>query len=201
MSHDGPDGGVGTPPDSGAVTRDDPDPSVRVFQYDLTLADVLAWEKLPSEIRGWRKLGFFAPWFAIGMTLGALEDIRSRTVRYGVAGAVGLAVMAVVMVLNARARRRRARARLPRPCRMQCADAGDHLSLQSLDPPGPAAFVAPEMIRQIVQARGHLFIEAPPTLIILPASAFKDRDDMTAFAAAWQDRLDALDALDEARAV
>ncbi|QLQ20526.1 MAG: hypothetical protein HZT43_21040 [Exiguobacterium profundum] len=91
--------------------------------------------------------------------------------------------------LTARARARRARARVPQPCRVQVEDFGDHLALRGIDPPGPVAFVAPETIRQIVLARGHVFLEAPPELVILPLAAFEDAAEMAAFAAVWQDKL------------
>ena len=201
MTVEGPVGGEGTPPDSVLAPRTVPGLAARVFRYDLGPGDALAWETLPSEARGWRKVGVFAPWVALGMAWGASGDMASPVLRLVLTGGAGLVVFLAASALTARARRRRARTRVPRSCRMQCEDHGDHLARQSLDPPGPTAFVAPETIRQIVNARGRLFIDAPPTLVILPAAAFADGDEMTAFAAAWQDKLDALDAAEEAQAV
>ena len=189
MTAEGPVGGDGPPSDSSVEGQQDAGQPARVFLCDLTPADALAWERLPSEATGWRKVGVFAPWVAVGMVWGASGDMGSLPLRLALTGGAGLAVMLAAGALTARARARRARARVPRPCRVQVEDFGDHLALRGMDPPGPVTFVAPETIRQVVLARGHVFLEVPPELVILPLAAFEDAAEMAAFAAVWQDKL------------
>lgn len=169
---------------------EDPGHPIRVFRFALTPADALAWERLPSEARGWRKVGVFAPWVAVGLVWGATGDKGSVLLRLAVTGGAGLAVMLAGGALTGRARHRRALARVPAPCHEEVGEFGSHVSLQRLDPPGPVATIAPDMIRQVVLAPGHVFLDAPPHLVILPLAAFTDAADMAAFAARWQDRLD-----------
>lgn len=189
MNAEGRVGGDGPPSDSSVADQQDAGHPARVFLCDVTPADALAWERLPSEATGWRKVGVFAPWVAVGMVWGASGDMASLALRLPLTGGAGLAVMLAAGALTARARARRARSRVPAPCRVQVEEFGDHLALRGVDPPGPATFIAPETIRQIVLARGHVFLEAPPDLMILPLAAFEDAADMAAFAAVWQDKL------------
>lgn len=189
MNAEGPVGGDGTPPDSSVADQQDAGHPARVFLCDLTPADALAWERLPTEATGWRKVGVFAPWVAVGMVWGASGDMGSLGLRLALTGGAGLAVMLAAGALTARAQARRARSRVQGPCRMQVEDFGDHLALRGVDPPRPATVIVPETIRQIVLAPGRVFLEAPPDLVILPLAAFEDAADMAAYAAVWQDKL------------
>ncbi|QLQ20527.1 MAG: hypothetical protein HZT43_21045 [Exiguobacterium profundum] len=64
-------------------------PAYRVFLCDLTPADALAWERLPSEATGWRKVGVFAPWVAVGMVWGASGGTGSLALRLALVTARG----------------------------------------------------------------------------------------------------------------
>lgn len=150
--------------------------------FTLTTADALAYETLPRELVGWRKW-LLLVWLAAagGVTaflpaewIGPEWGWRFWLVALLLVGiAYGLAT--VVMTL---ATHRRARRRVPAPTVVVLEQWGDHLSASV---GGRQLFIAYETIADVAIGKAHVFVTAPPEALIVPLSAFADRDEMAAF--------------------
>lgn len=157
------------------------------LHYRLTPADALAWEAIPRE---WsrRKLWLVLAGFgALGAVYGLLEDslaLHSLAARLPVI--LGLAALGwlALVAIGTLATRRRARRRLPVPVEAVLEIWPDHLAEWRDGRPAPL-IVAPETIRQVVATPGHVFLDVPPGLLILPAAAFPEGDHR-AFAEHWE---------------
>lgn len=55
---------------------------------------------------------------------------------------------------------------------------GDHLAVTTAE---RQLFIAYETIADVAIGKAHVFITAPPEALIVPLSAFTDRDEMVAF--------------------
>lgn len=158
------------------------------FSFLLSRADALAWEHLPNRMNGFQRflltawlisaafwvlvlpLGVQAPW---GMIL--LELLPFFLLHYGLA--------AVVLSVWARIQAKR---RIPVPVEAQLEDLGESL-VWTLGM-RPSVMIAPEAIRQVRLGPGHVFIEAPPELIIIPRPVFGTAQAAEDFAMRWEER-------------
>jgi hypothetical protein len=153
------------------------------LSYTLTPADALAYETLPREMIGWRKWALLL-WLA-GMG-GVVAFLPHEWVgpeggwRFWVIGlalvGVAYAVATLAMTL---ARHARARRRVPAPVTMVVERWGDHLAI---DTAGSRGFIAWETVAAVNATATHVFINAPPQVVIIPLSAFEDAQEMAAFA-------------------
>lgn len=166
---------------------------LQVLHYRLTPADALAWERLPREVQGWRKLGFFAPWMVLGMAWALSEPLPGLLARGALAGGAGIAAWLVTSGMVARTQRRRARQRISAPTDMRCTIWADRLEIGASTAGETPAILTPDSIRQVIPTPERLFIDAVPALLILPRAAFDDAAQMAAFAAHW-DQLSRLSA-------
>lgn len=152
--------------------------------YTLTPADALAYEALPRELRGWRKWALLL-WLA---SMGAVLTLLPRDWvgpeggwRFWVIGLalVGLAygIATVVMTLASHAQARR---RMPASVAVTLEQWGDRLAI---DADGRRSVIAWETIAGVTLGKAHVFIDAPPAVLIVPARAFADMAAMSAFAA------------------
>lgn len=153
--------------------------------FTLTPADALAWERLPRELRGWRRLLFFLWLAAAGAWLTVLPErwIAGKLSQLlallpFVALHWGLASLAMSL-----AARRRARRRIPAPVQVRLVEQGQMLSWQ-LGESAPQE-ITPATIRQVLLTRSHLFLDAPPALVILPVAAFETAQAAQDFATRW----------------
>lgn len=158
--------------------------------FPLTRRDALAWESLPSELRGWRHTVFLLWLGGGGLIVAALPErlvgpengLRFYTVLI-LAIAFQYALAALWMTLW---RHLRARRRCPAPTLARLTVWQDRLSETREDQPGAAPLVVtPELVRQVVVTPAHLFIEAASGVLIVPATAFADSRAMGDFAAHW----------------
>ena len=155
---------------------------ILTLTYTLTTADALAYETLPREMVGWRKwlllvglavaggLVAFLPTEWVGPEWGWRFWLAALLL-VGIAYALATAVMTF-------AARRRARRRVPSPSVVTLEQWGDHLAVTI---GGRQQFIAYETIADVAIGKSHVFITAPPEALIVPLSAFADRDEMTAF--------------------
>jgi len=156
---------------------------LRAFTYTLTTADALAYECLPREMRGWRKW-LLLLWLAGMGGLVAFLPVEWVGPEGGwmfwVAGAllVGLGWLIATAIMTT-ATRRRARRRTPVAQVVTLEQWGDHLAV-TVD--GRQSFVAWETIAAVTLGKTHVFIDAPPQVIIVPLRAFDDSAAMSAFA-------------------
>jgi hypothetical protein len=155
---------------------------ILTLTYTLTTADALAYEALPREMVGWRKW-LLLVWLAVAGGLVAFLPAEwvgpewgwrfwlAALVLVGIAYALATGAMTL-------ATRRRARKRIPAPTVATLEQWGDHLAVTV---GGRQLFVAYETIADVAIGKSHVFITAPPEALIVPLSAFADRDEMTAF--------------------
>lgn len=150
--------------------------------YTLTTADALAYEALPREMVGWRKW-LLLVWLAVagGMVaflpaewIGPEWGWRFWLIALLLVG-IAYAIATVVMTL---ATRRRARRRIPAPAVVTLEQWGDHLALTIGE---RQQFVAYETIADVAIGKAHVFVTAPPQVLIVPLTAFADRDELVAF--------------------
>ena len=155
---------------------------ILTLTYTLTTADALAYEALPREMVGWRKW-LLLVWLAVAGGLVAFLPTEWVGPEWGwrfwlaalVLIGIAYALAAAAMTL---ATRRRARKRIPAPTVATLEQWGDHLAVTV---GGRQLFVAYETIADVAIGKSHVFITAPPEALIVPLSAFADRDEMTAF--------------------
>lgn len=150
--------------------------------YTLTPPDTLAYEALPREMRGWRKW-LLLVW--LGACGGLIAFLPPELIgpewgwRFWLAALVlvGLAygIATVVMTL---ATHRRARRRIAAPIAVSLEQWGDHLAV---DQAGRKTMAAYETIAAVTIGDEHVFIDAPPEVIIVPLRAFTNREEMAAF--------------------
>lgn len=150
--------------------------------YTLTTADALAYEKLPREMIGWRK-------WALLVWLGGMGGLVAFLPRewigpeggwlFWVAGlalvGLGWLLAAALMTLNTY---RRARRRIQAPQTVTLEQWGDHLAI---DTDGRRSFIAYETIAAVTIGPADVFIDAPPSVLIVPLRAFPDAAAMSAF--------------------
>lgn len=157
---------------------------LRVHEYTLTRADALAYESLPRELRGWRFLVLLIWLATAGGVLGLLPEEwigpeggwlfwLVGVLLLGIAAAVAIGVMTL-------ARHFRARRRVPAPIAMRVEEWGDYLAITEA---GNRVRRLPyAKVGQTILTPGHLFLVAPPDLLILPAHSFADPAEMSALA-------------------
>lgn len=166
----------------------------RALDFTLGRADALAWEVLPSEMTGWRKALFLVFLAAGGLWLVLLPEdweIDAHDWRILVATTAGICLQwAIATLAMTLAAHRRAARRLPGPVAVRVEDHGDRLIVheRAEGRPERRAAVAVAAIRNIVLGERHLFVEAPPEVLILPLAAFDDREDMALTADLWDTR-------------
>lgn len=154
------------------------------LSYTLTSADALAYETLPRELTGWRRWLFLLWMIGAGIVLALLPedwvgpDWGWRFILIGVA-LVGLAWLLAAATMTL-ARHRAARRRLPRPQSVELRQWGDHLEVVT---DGRQAVIAYETIAAVTTTATHVFINAPPAVIIVPARAFEEPAEMQTFGA------------------
>ena len=168
--------------------EDAPAGSLFRASYTLTWRDAMAWEQLPSELRGWRKLVFFALPVLAGMAFALSEGWRpawfvARSPMVQLALLVALVYLLWALWFK-RAARRRARRRIPLPLSAEIEDRGDRLVLRIGADEGA---MWPDTIRQVVPTPTHVFVENAERLVIVPRRAFADAGQMLAFAARWDE--------------
>ncbi|WP_439599780.1 hypothetical protein [Devosia sp.] len=150
--------------------------------YTLTTADALAYEALPRELIGWRKW-LLLVWLAVAGGLVAFLPVEWIGPEWGwrfwlaALVLVGLAYGVATLVMTL-ATHRRARRRVPAPMVVTLQQWGDHLAVTTAE---RQLFVAYETIADVAIGKAHVFITAPPEALIVPLSAFADRDEMVAF--------------------
>ena len=150
--------------------------------YTLTTADALAYEALPRELIGWRKW-LLLVWLAVAGGLVAFLPVEWIGPEWGwrfwlaALVLVGLAYGFATLVMTL-ATHRRARRRVPAPMVVTLQQWGDHLAVTTAE---RQLFVAYETIADVAIGKAHVFITAPPEALIVPLSAFTDRDEMVAF--------------------
>lgn len=158
--------------------------------FPLGPADALAWEGLPHELRGWRRLVFYLWLGAAGFWLVVLPEGRvagqlSQLLALLPFIALHWGIASLAMSLAARWRARR---RIPAPLSARLIDTGATLIWQRSD--AAAQTITPAAIRQVLLTPTHLFLDAPPALVIVPLTAFESTAAAQAFAERW-DRLSA----------
>lgn len=150
--------------------------------YTLTTADALAYEALPREMVGWRKW-LLLVWLAVAGGSVAFLPAEWIGPEWGwrfwliALALVGLAY-AIATVVMTLATRRRARRRIPAPMVATLEQWGDHLALTIGE---RQLFIAYETIADVAIGKAHVFVTAPPEVLIVPLTAFADRDEMRAF--------------------
>jgi hypothetical protein len=153
------------------------------YSFMLTRSDALAYETLPREIMGWRRILFFL-WLASGgmvvafLPLGWVGNeggwrlwaflLASLAIQYG------LATVAMTAWAHYKAARR-----LPRPVAVTMLDHVDHLEWQEQ---GGVSVYAPETIGPVIETLTHLFIHVGDRVLILPVRTFGSGSEMSAFA-------------------
>lgn len=153
---------------------------IRTFTYTVTRADALAWAVLRHELTGWDKLRLLllisVAGLAAGMVPRTLDPVAWWSIVLGI-----LAAAAVAAIVWTNVDVRRKAAALPVATGpmtlMQWEDRlTEHHSSGRRD-------VDIDRITQVVVAERHLFIREGTAPLIIPVAAFRDMEDMRAFAA------------------
>jgi hypothetical protein len=156
---------------------------VTTYRYTLTTADALAWEALPGELRGWRKAAFLLWLASAGAVLAWLPPSwigDQGDWRFWAVGALLLGVNWLIATgAMTLATHHRARRRIPRPVEVEVEDRGDHLTVRRGT---DLAVFTNALVAAALLTDRHLFIHAPPEVLILPLSAFPDREAAAALA-------------------
>lgn len=152
------------------------------LSWTLTTADALAYEALPRELGGWRRWAFLLWLAAAGLVLSILP-VEWVGPEYGwrfwllllllIGSFWGIATLAMTL-----AARRRASRRVAAPRSMELKRWGDHLEVAE---PGRTFFVAYETIAGVSVTQEHVFITAPPEVVIVPRHAFARPEDFVLF--------------------
>lgn len=141
------------------------------LSFALTPADALAWEAQPQALRGARLFAYDL-WLAAGA--GWLLLLPAHWITGQLAGLLLLLLVAVQIALASLAMslaaRRRARRRVPAPIEARLAERGPALLWQLSSAPAQEIDVA--AIRQVRLTARHLFLDAPPAVVIVPVTAF-----------------------------
>lgn len=155
------------------------------LSFSLTAADALAWESLPRTLAGWRLFVFYLWLGAAGLWLAVLPEHWIR----GQLASLLLLLLFVALhwagasLATTLAAHRRARRRIPAPLGARLIDTGAVLSWQI--GAYPVQSIAPAAIRQVLLTPRHLFLDAPPALVIVPLAAFDSPAAAQEFAARW----------------
>ena len=170
-----------------ALSHDTP---MRVAEYRLDWTDALAWESLPREMQGWRKV-VMVLWLAgAGVVLALLPETvagSEGTVHYYAMLAGLLAVQyAVATIALFGLRHLRARRRFPRPVQVRLEFWGDHLVEHRSDF-AAAQVIVPEYCGRFIATSRHMFVPyLRHHILIVPVAAFDSADDLRAEAAAYE---------------
>lgn len=148
------------------------------FRFRLTTVDALAYERLPGEWSGRRKLAFFLPLFAIGALAGLIEDWAAVDWWLAVAALLG-AWAAIGLLVRDWLRRRRARSMAAREGVSEVEQWGDHLVVRSAS---GTRHIAWEMLGKVIVTEAHVFLLYAGGPTIVPLRAFGDAGAMRAFA-------------------
>jgi hypothetical protein len=152
---------------------------VAIYRYRLSRADALAYFELSRELTGWEKFQYVIAIFAAGMLIGVLPtDWTPLAWWSAAAGIVFLTIVLALGWMNFRIRRQAAALSLP-VGDVTLEEWGDHLSERAAS---GDRFIAYEMIGQVIETPGRVFVRVDDTPLIVPAAAFADLADMTAFA-------------------
>ena len=161
---------------------------VATYRYTLTRKDALAWEGLSRELRGWRRL-LFLVWLGLaGFELALVPpdwigDDYGWRFWLALLALVGLnwLIARLVVMLG---RHLRAMRRIPASVEVELEEWGDHLTVRI----GERNIVlAYEAVATTTLTATHLFIHAPPEVVIVPISAFADPSEADALAAVIED--------------
>ena len=154
----------------------------QTFTYTLTTADALVWRKLRTDWSKWEMLFGGALTVAVGLILAALPEAWIGVPydpRFVAALALGLAsgygLFRLVIELNDR---RIARRDIPAPRKVILEDWVDHLDERW---EGGSRSVALEMMGPVLDTPGHVFIQGPGKVIIIPAAAFASASEKQTF--------------------
>lgn len=166
-------------------------PPLQRYAFVLTRADALAYETLPRELMGWRRILLILWVGSGGMVVAFLPEgwvgseggwrfwalfLTSLAVQYGLA----------MVAMTASAYRRAAR-RMPRPSEVTMLDHFDHLEWREN---GVVSVIACETIGPVIETSTHLFVHAGGRVLILPLRAFGSPSEMSAFASELDRRSD-----------
>lgn len=165
-----------------ALRSGPPQPPGR-YAFMLTRADALAYETLPREIMGWRRILLFLWVGSGGMVVAILPEDwvgGEGSLRFW---AILLACVAIQFALATAAMTAwahvRAARRLPRPVAVTMLDHVDHLEWQEQ---GVVSVFASETIGPVIRTLTHLFVHVDSRVLILPVRAFDGMTAMSAFA-------------------
>lgn len=158
------------------------------LSFALTPADALAWEAQPRALRGGRLFAYYL-WLAAGagwLLLLPAHWITGQLVRLLLLLLLVVVQIALASLAMTLAARRRARRRIPAPIEARLTERGPALLWQL--GPAPAQEIAPAAIRQVRLTARHLFLDAPPAVVIVPVTAFPTAQAAQDFARRWEAR-------------
>lgn len=157
---------------------------LNILRYRLSLVDALAYERLPGEWSGRRKIAALAPLIAIGAFSGLIEDWPRLWWWLSVGGLVLLWAIAGLFLHNWQMHRR-ARALAARLGQVEIEEWGDHLVIRLQSGTRHLAY---EQIGKVTSTDSHVFILFHGGPAIVPLRAFDDDAEMRAFAEALDRR-------------
>lgn len=174
--------------------------------YRLARADIAAFLGLRSELRGAAKLAFLAPLIALGALLGYLEDtstgqalgLDNEWIRLAVlfVAVAALYAFATLFMSLVRARAVRLAAVPPGEIHLVANRTGVRVTHA-----GRTVSYRWEEILAVTLGTAHVFLAtAPKEAIIVPLSAFADREGMLAFCTFADEKMKADSARADARA-
>lgn len=157
---------------------------LRILRFSLTLADALAYERLPGELSGTAKLVLISSLAAVGGFYGFLEDWTAPW-RLGVTAVLVVVWLVSVLAIRTCRMHRRARALVSHNGSVEIEDWSDRLRI---DTASGSRVLPMQAIGKVLIGEGHVFVlhEGGPT--ILPLRAFEDAAAMRAFGEALDRR-------------
>lgn len=158
---------------------------IRTLGYTVTRADALAFTMLRHELTGWDKLRLLALIGVAGLLAGMVPHEIGRLFWWiAIAAILGVAAIAAIVWTNLDVRRKAAS--LPVPAgQVMLRQWDDHLSEHHA---AGVRRVDYDRISHVVCTQSHVFIRADAVPVIVPLAAFKDTEDMRAFAADIDER-------------
>ena len=170
---------------------DNPQRPYKTYAYTLTADDALAWRQLRNDWSTGEKLFGLTAAIALGLFLavlpetliGAPFDLRFVAALVAVY-LPGYGLFRAVIGLNDR---RLARRDIPAPRHVILEDWVDHLDERW---EGGRRSVALEMIGPVLDTPGHVFVQGPGTVYIIPAAAFDGPAEKQAFATNLEEMAD-----------
>ena len=162
--------------------------SAAKFSFLLRRADALAWEHLPNRMNGFQRFLLMtwlisAAFWPLVLPLGGPASSGAALLEVLAFFLLHLGLAVVVLAVWARLRAKR---RIPVPVEAQLEDLGE--SLVWTMGRRPPRLLAPEAIRQVRLGPDHVFVEAPPELIIIPRPVFGTAQAAEAFVMRWEKR-------------